>query len=252
MFCFTQFEYFIFVDYLLPITILVKARVSVILPTYNERANLAELIRQIRSLPIDVECVIVDDNSPDGTGELAEQLAATDPLIKVVHRPKKLGLASAILDGLHKASASYVAVMDADLQHPPNLLVSMVDLLDDGADLVVASRYVRGGGIVGWTFSRHFISRVATLLAHLLIPKSRVVRDPMSGYFALKRSVLEGLKFDTNIGYKILLLILAKARLYDVREVPMIFRRRLRGESKLKQKEILNYLRLLMNLLRQR
>ncbi len=231
---------------------MVKAKVSAILPTYNERANLPELIEQIRKLPIDVECIIVDDNSPDGTGELAERLASKDPLIKVIHRPKKLGLASAVLDGLSKASAPYVAVMDADLQHPPSLLASMVTLLDAGADLVVASRYVRGGGVVGWTALRHLISRVATLLAHLLIPRSRVVKDPMSGYFALKLSVLEGLSLDSNVGYKILLLILAKAKLSDVREVPMIFRRRVRGESKLKQKEVLNYLRLLKNLLRQR
>ncbi|MEM3613736.1 MAG: polyprenol monophosphomannose synthase [Nitrososphaerales archaeon] len=228
---------------------MVKARISVILPTYNERANLPVIIKQIRQLPIEVECVVVDDNSPDGTGELAERLASTDPLIKVVHRPKKLGLASAVLDGLQKASAPYVAVMDADLQHPPNLLPSMVNLLDSGADLVVASRYVRGGGVAGWSIFRYFISRCATILAHLLIPRSRVVKDPMSGYFALKRSVLEGLHLDSNMGYKILLSILAKAKLTVVKEVPMIFRRRLRGESKLGQKEILNYLRLLKDLL---
>lgn len=231
---------------------LVGAKISVILPTYNERTNLPKIISQIRSLPMDVECVIVDDNSPDGTGEVADRLASLDPLVKVVHRPVKAGLASAVLDGFQKASAPYLAVMDADLQHPPSLLSPMVALLDAGADIVVASRYVEGGGVVGWTARRHFISRAATLLAHMLIPRSRVVRDPMSGYFALRRSVLDGLKMGSNVGYKILLFILAKAKYSDVREVPMIFRRRLSGESKLKQKEILNYLRLIKTLVGQR
>jgi len=227
-------------------------KLSVILPTYNERENLPELIAQIRRLQIEVECVIVDDNSPDGTGELADQLAATDPLIKVIHRPRKAGLASAVYAGLSKASAQYVAVMDADLQHPPHLLTQMFRALEDGYDVVVASRYVRGGGVVGWSVLRHIISRVATLLAHLIIPRSRAVKDPMSGYFALKREVLESVRIDSSIGYKLLLTILVKGRYSKIKEVPMIFRRRLKGESKLTQKEILTYLKLLLNLLRQR
>jgi dolichol-phosphate mannosyltransferase len=226
------------------------AEISVILPTYNERENLPELIAQIRHLPIEVECVIVDDNSPDGTGEVADRLASTDPLIKVVHRPMKAGLASAVYSGLSKASAPYVAVMDADLQHPPYLLTKMLRSLEDGCEVVVASRYVRGGGVVGWTLLRRIISRVATFLAHLIIPRSRAVRDPMSGYFALKREVLESAKIDPSIGYKLLLAILVKGRYSKIKEVPMVFRRRLRGESKLNEKEVLTFLRLLVNLLR--
>jgi len=226
-------------------------KLSVILPTYNERENLPELIAQIRRLPIEVECVIVDDNSPDGTGELADQLASTDPLIKVIHRPRKAGLASAVYAGLSKASAPYVAVMDADLQHPPHLLTQMLRALEDGYDVVVASRYVRGGGVVGWSVLRYIISRVATLLAHLTIPRSRVVKDPMSGYFALKREVLESVRIDSSIGYKLLLTILVKGRYSKIKEVPMVFRRRLKGKSKLTRKEILTYLKLLLNLLRQ-
>ena len=228
------------------------AKLSVILPTYNERENLPELVAQIRRLPIEVECVIVDDNSPDGTGELADQLASKDPMIKVIHRSRKAGLASAVYAGLSKASAPYVAVMDADLQHPPHLLTQMLRALEDGYDVVVASRYVRGGGVVGWSPLRRIISRVATLLAHLTIPKSRAVKDPMSGYFALKREVLESVKIDPSIGYKLLLTILVKSRYSKIKEVPMVFRRRLRGESKLNQKEVLTYLKLLLNLLRQR
>jgi dolichol-phosphate mannosyltransferase len=116
--------------------------------------------------------------------------------------------------------------------------------------VVVASRYVRGGGVVGWTLLRRIISRVATFLAHLIIPRSRAVRDPMSGYFALKREVLESAKIDPSIGYKLLLAILVKGRYSKIKEVPMVFRRRLRGESKLNEKEVLTFLRLLVNLLR--
>jgi dolichol-phosphate mannosyltransferase len=227
-------------------------KLSVILPTYNERENLPEVVAQIRRLPIDVECVIVDDNSPDGTGEVAELLASKDPSIKVIHRPRKAGLASAVYAGLSKASAPYIAVMDADLQHPPHLLTQMLQALEDGYDLVVASRYVRGGGVVGWPLLRRIVSRVATLLAHLTVPRSRAVKDPMSGYFALKRGVLESVKVYSPIGYKLLLTILAKGRYSKVKEVPMVFRRRLRGESKLDQREVLTYLKLLLNLLRQR
>ena len=228
------------------------AKLSVILPTYNERENLPEVIAQIRRLPIDVECVIVDDDSPDGTGEVADRLASKDPLIKVIHRPRKAGLASAVYAGLSKASAPYVAVMDADLQHPPYLLTQMLRALEDGYDLVVASRYVRGGGVVGWPLLRRIVSRVATLLAHLTIPRSRVVKDPMSGYFALKREILESVRVYSPIGYKLLLTILAKGRYSKIKEVPLVFRRRLRGKSKLDQREVLTYLKLLLNLLRQR
>jgi len=227
-------------------------KLSVILPTYNERENLPEVVAQIRRLPIDVECVIVDDNSPDGTGEVAEQLASKDPSIKVIHRPRKAGLASAVYAGLSKASAPYVAVMDADLQHPPHLLTQMLRALEDGYDLVVASRYVRGGGVVGWPLIRRLVSRVATLLAHLTVPRSRAVKDPMSGYFALKREVLESVRVYSPIGYKLLLTILAKGRYSKIKEVPMVFRRRLRGESKLDKREVLTYLKLLLNLLKQR
>jgi len=227
-------------------------KLSVILPTYNERENLPELIAQIRRLPIEVECVVVDDNSPDGTGEVADRLALRDPLIKVIHRPRKAGLASAVYAGLSKASAPYLAVMDADLQHPPHLLAQMLRYLENGYDMVVASRYVRGGGVIGWTIPRHIISRVATLLAHLTIPRSRVVKDPMSGYFALKREILESVKIDPSIGYKLLLAILVKGKCFKIKEVPMVFRRRLRGESKLNEKEVLTYLKLLLNLLKQR
>jgi dolichol-phosphate mannosyltransferase len=128
----------------------------------------------------------------------------------------------------------------------------MLRALEDGYDLVVASRYVRGGGVVGWPLIRRLVSRVATLLAHLTVPRSRAVKDPMSGYFALKREVLESVRVYSPIGYKLLLTILAKGRYSKIKEVPMVFRRRLRGESKLDQREVLTYLKLLLNLLRQR
>jgi dolichol-phosphate mannosyltransferase len=231
---------------------LVEPKLSVIIPTYNERENLPELIAHLRRLPIAVECIVVDDNSPDGTGEVADRLASRDPVIKVVHRAGKAGLASAILAGLSRASAPYVAVMDADLQHPPHLLPRMLRTLEDGHDLVVASRYVRGGGIVGWSAPRRVISRGAILLAHLTIPGSRVVKDPMSGYFAARREILEQIKGSPAKGYKLLLAILARCGYPKVGEVPMTFRPRRKGRSKFNAGEILAYLRLLASLLRRR
>lgn len=215
---------------------------SVIVPTYNERDNLEELAERLRSVLREVryELVIVDDGSPDGTGELAEELAKRYGNIKVVHRPGKCGLASAVVDGLMVAEGDVVAVMDADLQHPPEVLPRMVEEIVKGADLVVASRYVKGGGVEGWSRWRRLVSRVATLMARLSIPRARRVRDPLSGFFAFKRHVVEGLELNPK-GFKILLEIIAKGNFQKVVETPYTFQLRRRGESKLKTSEYLNY-----------
>lgn len=211
------------------------------MPTYNETENLDELVRRVQqacsSAGLQVEIVIVDDNSPDGTGARAEELAKTQNL-KVVHRSGKLGLSSAVLEGFNVASGSVLVVMDADLSHPPEKIPEMVSKIDSGeADVVVGSRYIKGGSVENWPITRRIISKGATLLARWLTK----VKDPMSGFFALKRSVIEGVVLDP-VGYKIGLEILVKGKYSKAVEVPIHFADRKAGKSKLGGGEYLRYI----------
>lgn len=186
---------------------------------------------------IEVETVFVDDNSPDGTGARAEELSK-EYRVKVVHRKGKLGLSSAVLEGFAAASAPLLVVMDADLSHPPEKIPEMVGRIESGeAEVAVGSRYVKGGSVEDWPFTRRIISKGATLLARWLTK----VKDPMSGFFALKRSVIDGVKLNP-VGYKIGLEILVKGRYSKVVEVPIRFSNRKSGESKLKGGEYLKYI----------
>ncbi len=225
----------------------VSILISIIIPTYNERENLRELLRRIDNAMKsnglrDYEVVIVDDNSPDGTADLAEELSNVYP-VKVVRRPGKLGLSSAILDGLRVARGDTVVVMDADLQHPPEVIPKLVRAAEsDGCDIVIASRYVKGGSVGDWSFLRKVISKGAILIAKILLPRSRGVRDPMSGFFLFRRSVVDGARNLNPKGFKILLEILVKGNYRRVCEVPYKFGRRFKGESKLSTKEMINYI----------
>ncbi len=221
---------------------------SVIVPTYNERASVPLLVSRLaevgRTLPI--ELVIVDDASPDGTGALAEELAKTAPLpIIVVHRHEKSGLASAILAGARAARAGVVTVMDADLSHPPELLPSLLEAIRGGSDVAVASRYVPGGGVEQWPLARRLVSHAATLAARVGLGLK--VRDPLSGFFAVRREVLTENQY-LGLGYKLLMEILAKNPGRSVAEVPYRFVDRQTGQSKLGFGEIWAFLRLLVNL----
>jgi dolichol-phosphate mannosyltransferase len=212
-----------------------------VVPTYNETENLDELVRRVQqacsSAGLDAEIVIVDDNSPDGTGARAEELAKTQNL-KVVHRSGKLGLSSAVLEGFKVASGSILVVLDADLSHPPEKIPEMVSKIDSGeAEVVVGSRYIKGGSVENWPFTRRIISKGATLLARWLTK----VKDPMSGFFALKRSVIDGVSLDP-VGYKIGLEILVKGKYAKAVEVPIHFADRKAGKSKLGGGEYLRYI----------
>ena len=219
-------------------------KISVIVPTYNEAENIKRLIPIIDSVlkDYDYEIVVVDDNSPDETAEVAKKLAEQYPVIVLV-REKKKGLASAILHGFMNANGDVLGVIDADLQHPPELLSEMAKKIEDGYDIAIASRYVERGCIEGWSFHRSLISKVAILLAKPLTN----VKDPMSGCFLLKREVIEGVNFNPT-GYKLLLEILVKGNYQKVAEVPYRFRNRKFGQSKLGSSEILRYIRLLLHL----
>lgn len=226
---------------------------SIIVPTYNERENIPVLLeridRALKGAGISYEVIVVDDNSPDGTADIAEQLSKVYP-VGVVRRPGKLGLASAIVDGIKASQGRIITVMDADLQHPPEVLPGMFEtLVKQGCDVVVASRYIEGGSIVGWSLLRKVVSRGATLIARVLLPKVRSVKDTMSGYFMFRRevveSILDGLR---PRGYKILLEILVRGNVRKVCEIPYTFYPRYKGRSKLDAKEIINYLLYVLDL----
>jgi dolichol-phosphate mannosyltransferase len=225
-------------------------KISVIIPTYNEKDNVEPLVQEIgRTLTgEDYEIVFVDDNSRDGTAEMAESLAGRYP-VRVIVRKTERGLASAVVHGFAQARGRLLAVMDADLQHPPAVLKDMVRAARDGADVVIGSRYVAGGSCEGWGLTRRVISKGAIFLAHLLLPRTRHIGDPMAGLFLVKRPVVDGAALKPS-GYKILLEVLMMGHYDRAVEVPYSFRVREKGESKLKARTQIDYLKHLFSLMR--
>ena len=189
----------------------------------------------LKDKKINAELIIVDDNSPDGTAAIARDLGKKYP-VRLLARPAKLGLSSAVLDGFKWARGDILGVMDADLSHDINKIPRMLAALEE-YDIVFGSRYIHGGGTNGWSAKRKIISRGATLLAR---PFTNV-RDPMSGFFFLKRSVIDGVDLNPT-GYKIGLEILAKGKHESVKEVPYLFQDRQNGRSKMNRREFLNYI----------
>ncbi|AOU97214.1 hypothetical protein BI364_03635 [Acidihalobacter yilgarnensis] len=227
---------------------------SVIVPTYNERDNAAELIRRTLAafdlIQEPVELLIVDDDSPDGTSAAMAEAAATHHAgerVRVITRSTDKGLAKAVAAGFAAARGDVLAVMDADLSHPPEQLPALLGAIRKGADVAVASRYVPEGGTEGWPLKRRIISRVACWLAKPLTP----IRDSTSGYFALRRECLESVDFVPR-GYKIGLELFARLPGRHTVEVPFVFRDRTRGSSKLGGAVILAYLVQLAALYRDR
>ncbi|MGC9307839.1 MAG: glycosyltransferase [Thermoplasmatota archaeon] len=224
-------------------------RLSLVVPTYNEADNLPYLLERVATAlqNVDFELVIVDDDSPDGTADRAEELQEQYDFLTVVRRTGKRDLALSVIEGFHCSSGDVLTVMDADLQHPPEKLVDLLKAIDDGADVAVGSRYVPGGEIEKWSFLRRMSSKGATGIAHLLLPGCREVRDPLSGFFMLRREVIDGIELQP-IGYKILLEILIRGRCSHVEEVPITFQDREHGSSSLVANEYGKYLRHLLRL----
>jgi dolichol-phosphate mannosyltransferase len=215
--------------------------VSIVIPTYNERDRLAELMQAVfgaaSGAGIDLEVVIVDDNSPDGTGALADELARQHRM-RVVHRAGKLGLGTAVVAGFAVASAGTFGVMDADFSHPPALLPRMLAAFRaTGADVLVASRYVPGGSTPDWPFKRRLLSRAGCLLARGLSP----IRDAASGFFLIRRSIAEGVAIKAG-GFKICLELIARGAPQRLVELPYRFDDRELGESKMSMREASGYL----------
>lgn len=223
---------------------------TIIIPTYNERENLVLLVEKIHAVLSDYnyEILFIDDNSSDGTAELAASLSNKYP-VRVIVRQNERGLASAVVHGLRRTDSDVLAVMDADLQHPPEVLEDMLEAMHSDVDLVIASRYIKGGSCEGWGLGRRVISKGAIFLAHLLLPRTRQISDPMSGFFLFRKSVVDGADLKPT-GYKILLEMLLMGQYHNVAEVPYCFRVRKRGESKLNARQQIDYLKHLASLMR--
>lgn len=227
--------------------------VSIILPTFNERDNLPVLLERIEralsSRHERWEVVVVDDDSPDRTWEAAEQLRRRYPFLRVVRRTTGVkGLSPSVVEGWQVATGEVLVVMDADLQHPPEVLPALLKACESpDVDIVVASRYRPEGAVGRWVFWRRWMSRGASHLAQAVLPPAaHAVTDPMSGFFSLRRRVVEGLALQPR-GYKILLEVLGRGRYRVVREVAYVFGRRQAGQSKLTSRVMVDYLRQLVS-----
>jgi dolichol-phosphate mannosyltransferase len=230
-----------------------RPMISLVLPTYNESTNIKNVIGHLDELlknsPYPYELILVDDDSPDRTWEIAQKLGAEQfPNLRVIRRTGERGLATAVLRGWAVAKGDFLGVIDADGQHPPKTLLELIECLEQGADIAAASRHSTGGGVSDWSMVRRFLSRGAQLIALLLVPSvARQVSDPMSGFFALRRSVIQGRELDP-IGYKILLEVLGRGEYTTVREVAYTFLEREAGESKVSSKQYWEYLQHLVRL----
>jgi dolichol-phosphate mannosyltransferase len=222
-------------------------QVSIIVPTYNESQNIVGILKSIReSIPkgIFTETIVVDDNSPDGTGKIVEDYISSikkiaENTIDVIHRKAKNGLASAILKGIQNAKGETIVVMDSDFSHPPQIIPKMIEAFKQyQCDLVVASRYITGGNIQGWTTKRKLMSKIATVIAKKGLGIK--IKDPMSGFFAFKKNIIKELNFDA-LGYKFLLEILVKTKGINVKEIPYCFENRKFGSSKVDSSTVIDY-----------
>ncbi len=221
-------------------------RVTVVVPTYNERDNLAPLARRVLAVldPQDSELLIIDDDSPDRTGEVAAELAATLP-VRCIVRHAERGLATAVIAGLRAARGALVVVMDADLSHPPESIPALLAAMrDPQVQMAIGSRFVRGGKVdLHWPLHRRLNSLLGRLLARPLTP----VRDMMSGFFCVRRRDVE-LDRLHPVGYKIALELIVRHRWKNVVEIPITFSDRAAGRTKLNIAEQMRYVRHLARL----
>lgn len=222
-------------------------QISIILPTYNESQNIIKILKSIHeNIPkgIHTETIVVDDNSPDGTGKIVDDYISNlkkiaENTIDIIHRKTKNGLSSAILNGIQNAKGETIVIMDSDFSHPPQIIPKMIEAFKQyQCDLVVASRYITGGNIQGWTTKRKLMSKIATVITKKGLGVK--TKDPMSGFFAFKKNIIKELKFDA-IGYKFLLELLVKTKGVNVKEIPYTFEDRKFGTSKLDNSIVIDY-----------
>ncbi|VEP14812.1 Sulfonate ABC transporter permease [Hyella patelloides LEGE 07179] len=230
-----------------------KIRFSLVIPTYNEGANVQEIVRILSeildsTIPNEYELIVVDDDSPDETWKIAQELTPQYPQLRVMRRQKEKGLSTAVIRGWQVARGEILGVIDGDLQHPPEILLQIWSEMERGADLGLASRHVKGGGVSEWSIVRRFLSRGAQMLGLVILPEviSRL-SDPMSGYFMVRRNAIVG-KYLSPVGYKILIEVTARGAIRWIAEVGYVFRERQAGESKVTWKQYIEYIQHLLRL----
>ncbi len=216
--------------------------IRVIIPTYNEKENIVDLVEQISALPLQPGIIIVDDNSPDGTGQIADALSGRHPGVSVIHRAGKLGLGSAYIAGFKQGlleGAERLITMDADFSHDPSYIPALVGLAER-YDITIGSRYIPQGGVQNWDWQRRFLSWGANLVARSVLGLK--ARDCTAGFRCYHREVLLSINLDRifSNGYSFLIEMLFKCqqRGYTVGEIPIIFANRERGQSKISKYEI--------------
>jgi glycosyltransferase involved in cell wall biosynthesis len=220
-------------------------RAYVIVPTYNEADNLDDLLTQLLDLPLSLGVIVVDDNSPDGTGSIADRWSTKSPeRVSVIHRPEKMGLGTAYIAGfnlgLHKLGASCLLTMDADFSHHPRYIPEMIELASS-FDLVIGSRYIDGGGSLNCTWKRIVLSRAANAVSRTLLGLE--ARDTTAGFRLYHRAVLESIPLDEifSDGYSFLveMLFMCQRRGWRTGEIPIIFEDRRKGKTKISRQEVI-------------
>lgn len=214
----------------------------VIIPTYNERENIEKLINEILNLGVETEILIIDDSSPDGTGKMVDRVSQQCPRVSIIHRKRKLGIGSAYLCGFKYALSKnfdYIFTMDADFSHSPKYLPEFINKIQD-FDVVIGSRYVRGGSIVNWGILRRILSRSANVITKNLL--NLKFSDYTSGFRCYRARVLKNIDFNNiySDGYSFLIEILYRCEKsnYRIKESPISFTQRLNGTSKISRGEI--------------
>ncbi len=226
---------------------------SLIIPTYNESKNIVKIVRLIsnilnEALLGDYELIIVDDDSPDRTWKIAQSLITEYPQLQVIRRQAERGLSTAIIRGWQAAKGEILGVIDGDLQHPPEVLLKLLSAMGRDTDLAVASRYVDDSGVSEWSIVRRFLSRGAQILGLVILPRTiSRVSDPMSGYFMLRRSAIAS-KIMNPVGYKILIEILYRGNIKQIKEIGYVFQERKEGKSKVTWNQYKEYIHHLLRL----
>ena len=226
---------------------------SLVIPTLNEAGNIAlaldRAVTALKEVALPWEILVVDDASSDGTQQIVERYHDLEPRVRLINRSGQRGLAGAITYGWAHTDADIVGVMDADLQHPPELLTLLLDEISNGRDLAIASRYVKSGSTDNWNRGRQLLSHLAIVVSRPFQRQASRIKDPMSGFFLLRRECIAGLEFQPT-GFKLLLEILAKGRIKSVAEVPFKFASRHSGASKANTMTGIHYFTLLYKLSR--
>lgn len=216
-------------------------RILIVTPTYNEKENLAPFLDGVFEALPNADVLVVDDNSPDGTGALADQIARANPRVRVLHRPGKMGLGSAYLDAFRKGlEGGYDVIfeMDTDLSHNPRYLPDFVRAFEQGADVVIGSRNIRGGGVEGWGVGRHVLSKGGSLYSRIILGLG--IRDLTSGFKAFRAEVLRAIDLDAvkseGYSFQIELTYRALRQGFRIKEVPIVFVDRRAGQSKMNRR----------------